>query len=201
MNLPTHDVVVVNNSQVPLTGITVHARVFDLAGKLLQEKTTTVTAQPATTTFATGLELQAAMQSAGVVLVKLELKDSSGKPVSNNFYWLADHKQDYRRMDDIAPASLTVTAHTAPVTNGEGHTTVTVVNIGTAPAIAVKLTVVEAESAERVLPAYYSDNYVSLLPSETKVLDIAYPQTAAHGTMSVNVRGWNVPPVSIRVVP
>jgi hypothetical protein len=141
------------------------------------------------------------MESAGVVLVKLELKDSSAKPVSDNFYWLAGRKQDYRHMEDIAPASLTVTAHTAQVTNGEGHTTVTVVNIGTAPAIAVKLTLVEADDAERVLPAYYSDNYVSLLPGETKALDIAYPQTAAHGTMSVNVRGWNVPPVSIQVVP
>jgi len=60
---------------------------------------------------------------------------------------------------------------------------------------------VDAESAERVLPAYYSDNYVSLLPGETKVLDIVYLQTAAHGTMNVNVRGWNVPPVSIKMVP
>ena len=59
----------------------------------------------------------------------------------------------------------------------------------------------EAHNAERVLPAYYSDNYVSLLPGETKVLDIAYPQTAAHVTMSVKVRGWNVAPVSIQVVP
>jgi hypothetical protein len=176
-------------------------RVFDTAGKLLQEKTTTVTAPSNATTVATGLDLQPAMESAGVVLVKLELKDSSGKPVSDNFYWLAGRKQDYRRMDDIAPASLIVTAHAASVTNGEGHTTVTVVNSGTAPAIAAKLTLVEAESAKRVLPAYYSDNYVSLLPGETKVLDIAYPQTAAHGTMSVNVRGWNVPPVSIQVVP
>ena len=201
MNLPTHDIAVVNNSELPLNDLRVRVRVFDTAGKLLQEKTATVTAPPNATTVATGLDLTPAMETAGVVLVKLELKDSSAKPVSDNFYWLAGRKQDYRRMDDIAPASLTVTTHAAPVTNGEGHITVTVVNNGTTPAIAAKLTLVEAESAKRVLPAYYSDNYVSLLPGETKVLDIAYPQTAAHGTMSVNVRGWNVPPVSIQVVP
>jgi hypothetical protein len=67
--------------------------------------------------------------------------------------------------------------------------------------IAVKLTLVEAGSGARVLPAYYSDNYVSLLAGETKVLDIAYPQMGAHGAMSVNVRGWNVPPASIRLAP
>jgi hypothetical protein len=201
MNLPTHDIVVVNNSQAPLTGTTVHARVFDLAGKLLQEKTTTVTAQPATTTFATGLELQSAMQSAGVVLVKLELKDSSGKPVSNNFYWLADHKQDYRHMDDMASASLSVTAHAAAVKSGEAHTTIALVNNGTVPAIAAKLTLVESVGAERVLPAYYSDNYMSILPGETKTIDVAYPQAAAHGGLSITVRGWNVVPTSIWVLP
>jgi hypothetical protein len=53
----------------------------------------------------------------------LELKDSSGKPISDNFYWLAGRKQDYRLMDNIAPASLDVTAHVTPVTNG-GSTSV-----------------------------------------------------------------------------
>ena len=123
LNLPTRDVAVVNNSQLMMNGLTVRARVFDTAGKLLQEKTATATAPSNATTVATGLDLQPAIESAGVVLVKLELKDSSGKPISDNFYWLAGRKQDYRLMDNIAPASLDVTAHVTPVTNG-GSTSV-----------------------------------------------------------------------------
>jgi hypothetical protein len=201
MNLPTHDVVVVNNSQVPLPDIVVRARLFDITGKLLEEKTTTVTAQANATTFAASFELQSALDTASVVLVKLELKDHSGTPLSDNFYWLAGRKQDYRHMGDIAAASVSVTAHTAAVRNGEAHTTITFVNTGTVPAIATKLTLVESAGGKRVLPAYYSDNYVSILPGETKILDVAYPQAAAQGGLSVTVRGWNVATDSIGVVP
>jgi hypothetical protein len=87
------------------------------------------------------------------------------------------------------------------VKSGEAHTTIALVNNGTVPAIAAKLTLVESVGAERVLPAYYSDNYMSILPGETKTIDVAYPQAAAHGGLSITVRGWNVVPTSIWVLP
>jgi hypothetical protein len=43
----------------------------------------------------------------------------------------------------------------------------------------------------RILPAYYSDNYLSLLPGETREVVIRYPATIA-GSPSVRLRGWNV---------
>lgn len=49
-------------------------------------------------------------------------------------------------------------------------------------------------SGARILPAYYSDNYVSLLPGERRVLDIAYAASAAKGAPHVALRGWNTVP-------
>ena len=55
-----------------------------------------------------------------------------------------------------------------------------------------KLTLVNASDKSRILPAYYGDNYVSLLPGESKDIDIEYPPSASKGEPQVNLRGWNL---------
>ncbi len=46
-------------------------------------------------------------------------------------------------------------------------------------ALANKLTLLNAHDGTRILPAYLSDNYVSLLPGETTEIQIEYPASAA----------------------
>ena len=70
--------------------------------------------------------------------------------------------------------------------------TVTLANTGSAPALNGKLTRVDAKDA-RILPAYYADNYVSLLPGERRTVEIRYPGAARTGA-KVELRGWNVTP-------
>lgn len=48
------------------------------------------------------------------------------------------------------------------------------------------------QSGERVLPVYYSDNYVSLLSNETKILTVeADVKDLMGGDALVVVDGWN----------
>ncbi|MBB5327944.1 glycoside hydrolase family 2 protein [Tunturiibacter gelidoferens] len=201
MNLPAHDVAIINNTLVPLTNVTVTARVFDTMSKPLLAKTITLSAAANAETPALAMELQAALEAAGTVLVKLELKDSAGELLSDNFYWLAANKSDYRRMNKMPAATLTATAKISTATGSERHATITLVNSGTGAAVATKLTLKDAATGLRILPAYYSDNYVSLLPGATKTIDIAYPTISAATTMKVDLRGWNVTPASIALVP
>jgi hypothetical protein len=72
--------------------------------------------------------------------------------------------------------------------------TVTLANTGSAPALNGKLTLVDAKGA-RILPAYYADNYVSLLPGERRTVEIRYPGEARGGA-KVELRGWNVTPAN-----
>jgi hypothetical protein len=46
--------------------------------------------------------------------------------------------------------------------------------------------------AREFLTAYYSDNYVSLLPGETKEIDIEYAASPAKGAPQITLRGWNL---------
>ncbi len=201
MNLPDHDVVVVNNTEQALSGVKVVARLLDLTGDAIAEKEATLSASAEAETPAFTLELRDAMKSSGVVLIKLELHDAAGTLLSDNFYWQARSKWEYKPMDEMGTATLTATIHPSAVTGGESHTTVSLTNNGKTPAITAKLTLVDASTGERILPAYYSENYISLLPGESKTVSIAYPQAAAHGAISVKLRGWNIPSTSIAVAP
>jgi hypothetical protein len=53
-------------------------------------------------------------------------------------------------------------------------------------------TLLDSHKHQRLLPAYYSDNYVSLLPGETVHISVSAPQIAAQESL-FTVRGWNVP--------
>jgi hypothetical protein len=55
---------------------------------------------------------------------------------------------------------------TTSATNGEQKAIVTLANSGAAPAVLVKLTLLDAATGRRILPAYYSENYLSLLSGE-----------------------------------
>ena len=71
-------------------------------------------------------------------------------------------------------------------------------NPGTVAALENKLTLLNA-SGSRILPAYYSDNYVSVLPGETHDIEVDYPASAANGAPHLELRGWNLSPVPISI--
>jgi hypothetical protein len=79
------------------------------------------------------------------------------------------------------------------------HIHVRLVN-GNAVALQSKLTLVDAKSGSRILPAYFSDDYISLLPGETQEVEIEYPlQVSDHCEPQLNIRGWNLVPQTVAV--
>ena len=125
------------------------------------------------------------------MLVSLKLTDEAGALVSENFYWRGRDTAAYRALNAMAAQPLTLSA-SAPVEDGaDRRITVTLANTGTTPALAAKLTLVDDQGV-RILPAFYSDNYVAVLPGETRTVEVRYPATVSV-TPRFTLRGWNVP--------
>jgi hypothetical protein len=61
----------------------------------------------------------------------------------------------------------------------------------------IKLTLKDAATGERILPAYYSDNYVSLLPGEERSVNVAFP--AGKAESAIGLRGWNLATQTVAV--
>ncbi|WP_174298848.1 glycoside hydrolase family 2 protein, partial [Sphingomonas bacterium] len=188
MNLPDHKVVLVNNRLADLGRVTVRAKVVALDGRVLAERDATIAAPREAVSDAFTLDLAPALAQ-GVALVRLEAVDATGAVLSTNFYWQAGDDASFRAMNALAPVTLGMTT-TSRVEGDESVTTVRLTNTSATPAIEAKLTMVNADGGQ-VLPAYFTDNYVSLLPGETRDIEIRYA-TAGAADPHVALRGWNV---------
>lgn len=198
VNLPDRRVTVVNSLGAPIAGGHVRVRNFALDGTLLDERSAVVAAAAYGVTDAGEALPDALFARAPVVLSKLELFDHDGRLLSENLYWLAREPADYRTMDRMTPVSLEVAAQA--VANADEHeVAVTLTNASGQPALMAKLSLLDAAGA-RVLPAYWSDNYVSLLPGERRMITIRSPKTAP-APVSIRMRGWNVVAGEVQVAP
>jgi len=192
LNLPDYTIAVINNTTAALPDLSIHAQVFDLSSKLLFERSATLTAAADATTDNLRLALDDAFTASPVIFVKLTLSDTTGKQLSQNFYWLAAHDYDFRKLNDLPTVTLQATA-----TGSGQHITVKLTNPSQTTALTTKLTLLDAPNGQRILPAYYSDNYISLLPNEQRTIDINYPSAHTHPVIAL--RGWNITPATIEV--
>ena len=166
LDLSNYNVVVVNTSNDPQAGLLLAASVYSLDNKVLLHREEKREAVADALTDGFRLELAPLLSSEGIVLVNLELGNSSGEIVSRNFYWLGENNASYRRLNHLPPASVSATAKSTR----EGaiiHVHIELRNAGTSVSLADKLTLLNAAYGSRILPAYYTDNYVSLLPGES----------------------------------
>ncbi|GGB41860.1 glycosyl hydrolase [Sphingomonas metalli] len=195
MNLPDGEVVLVNNRLAAIPGATVTAKVVDLAGRTLAERQATLTARPQAANAAFALDLPT-LTSSGMVLVRLTARDAAGTELSNNLYWQGKDDAAYRGLVALPPVTLAAQAE-ARAAGDETEMRVTLRNPSATPAIEAKLTVFAADGSQ-ILPAYFSDNYVSLLPGETRAVTVRVPAGRATGAQ-VAIRGWNVVAGTARV--
>jgi len=186
---------VVNNLPKDVTGATAHVTVYNVDGTVAEEKEMPVTAAADSAADLGVLDLQAA--TSAVRFLRLELKDVAGTVVSRNFYWLGSSlaSDDLTGLNQLPKVELVADVINKD-TEGFSHWTRTVTVTLHNPSQAVALMAhiqLRRKSGERVLPAYYSDNYVSLAPGEERTLTVEADAAAFHGEDAlVVVDGWNV---------
>jgi hypothetical protein len=63
----------------------------------------------------------------------------------------------------------------------------------------LRVSLVDPVSGKRILPVFYSDNYISVPPGEKQTLTIDRPARLRATGAFVSIRGWNVPEKLIRI--
>ena len=140
-----------------------------------------------------------------VHFIKLRLYDERGKEVSDNFYWRSTNRYEgpetltgpttagFEAISDLKPAK--VSARYAQRTDEQGHRyiDVTLRNGGQALAFFTQLQLLDA-GGKPVRPSFYTDNFFSLLPGESKTVTIeALPGKLPDNGSSLVIKGWNQP--------
>jgi hypothetical protein len=192
LNLASYQVDVINTTTTPHSGLTVTAKVYSLANALLTQATDRKDVAADSAVSSMRLDL-APYLAQGMVLVKLELRDAQNQLLSQNLYWLGANASSYRELNKLPPTTLRTSAKAA--TSGETvKVTVQLTNPTAFASLENKLTLLNSDTLARILPAYYSDNYISLLPGESRTIEVEYPASAARGPVLFTIRGWNAAP-------
>jgi hypothetical protein len=200
LDLSNYNVAVVNTTNDLRAALSISASVYSLDNKLLLHREEKKDAAADAVTDGFKLELAPLLTPDAVVLVKLELRNGTGELVSENFYWLGSESASYRRLNRLLAASMVVTAKSIRASDSDDKAEVRVElrNTGTVASLENKLTLVNSDGS-RILPAYYSDNYVSLLPGESREIAIEYPLKASKTAAQLSLRGWNTTKQTIPV--
>jgi len=132
-----------------------------------------------------------------VHFIRLELKDAGGHLLSNNFYWRAKEVWKYENLSAMGKVNLNGTVKKTQ--DGDAcKLTVSVGNPNKGVALMTRLKLVDPASGLLVAPIFYTDNYFSLTPGESRSIMIDFRAQKVLGSeVKLMVEGWNVPPTEL----
>ncbi len=193
LNEASGQVQVINNQSDPVANAVARIGVYNLDGSLVYERETKLTAAPDAATNLGTVDFPA--HPSAVHFLKLALHDVAGELLSSNFYWLGtpDHPDDLTALNNLPMVTLTATAEELEgKIAGQRLLAITLHNPTHNIALMAHVQL-RRKSGERVLPVFYSDNYVTLLPDETRTIAIEAVQSDFKGEDPLIVLdGWNV---------
>lgn len=183
---------VINNKGADLQNAKALLTLYNLDGKVAYQQSFAVNAKASSATDLDAVKWPSNLTP--VFFVKLELNDANGKLISDNFYWKASHEQPDNLSDlNKLPVVTLEPKVTRKNIDGKCFLEVTLHNTSSQIALMAHLQLRRQHTNERVLPVYYTDNYISLVPNEKKVITIEASLADLHNeTPLVVVDGWNI---------
>jgi mannosylglycoprotein endo-beta-mannosidase len=115
--------------------------------------------------------------------------DQKKQILSENLYWFANSAGDYTGLQQMNVAQIKAEA----LKISEGKIEVRISNPVDEPlAFFSRISLVNEQTYERILPVFYSNNYISVLPGEEKTVIIDYTPSKQADKVLVSLKGWNV---------
>lgn len=187
---PVYDFVeVVNYHANNRKGLVAKASVINMDGSVQWRDSTTIDSNEDSTVKCFNLQFPESLSA--VHFIKLVLLEGDNV-VSENFYWRGLETGNYQALNNLPAVKLD--CQTRAVKEGEKwRLTTTIKNPSNHPALMIRLQVVGEKDNNRILPVFFSDNYVSLMPGEEKVVVMQLKAEDARGQKpEVEVSGFNV---------
>jgi exo-1,4-beta-D-glucosaminidase len=203
-----HSICVVNAYYREFKGLEVTARVFNMDMTEMYSRTAKVDVGPDRVARAFTIDWPRDLTRSH--FLKLELKDSSGKKVSDNFYWLSTRADkptkklyglvplkptsyaDHTGLRDLPQVKLDVSCRMESARD-EKIAHVTLKNPADHLAFFIMLAVTKGKGGLEVAPTFWSENMFSVLPGEEKNVKAAFYAEDLEGKEPViRVGGWNI---------
>ncbi|WP_295721144.1 glycoside hydrolase family 2 TIM barrel-domain containing protein [Mucilaginibacter sp.] len=183
------NIMVANNTFKARRSMMMVVKTYDMQGKenLLTQVFADINANTVKKYFSVKGAVDKLAAKEGVFL-SLQLLDEDKKVITDNTYWIPDSKGAFSGLQKMKTEELSVKAkYLKP-----GRVEVTLVNKeNSVLAFFNRVSLVDADSKARILPAFYSNNYITVLPGEEKKVIVEYNAAANNKKLVVSVDGWN----------
>jgi exo-1,4-beta-D-glucosaminidase len=209
-------VTVVNQTPRDATDLRVRVRVYDLQGRVRDDRTSPALAV-ASGGATPAMTLPRMARDSQVFFVRCELLGADDAVLADNVYWQSQRNDDVgdpngdfafqanqaswadmSALNYMTRVPLDVTA--TRTTNGAGQNVVDIrlSNATNRVAFFERAEVTATRDGDEILPIEYSDNYVTVFPGETVDLEAVVPSPLVTGNW-VRVTGYNTPAVAVPV--
>ena len=207
-------IAVVNNTQKALNGLKIVAKLYDTAGseKFSREAAVDVVGDG----VAKSIAIPEPSDISPAYFLNLQLSSAGGELLSRNFYWLSTKPDelDFSKTEwyytpqtsfaDFSPlqtlpkvnvkASLTAIAGS----DRDAAFQVAIENTGKSVAFLTRLRLVKSHEQVEILPVFWDDNYISLLPGEKREVTVRIRKKDLAGARPIlQVDGFNVSPATV----
>jgi exo-1,4-beta-D-glucosaminidase len=213
-----NSIAVVNSLYQKFDGLTLTAKLHDAGMHERFSKQMQLDVEADGVKKAFTLPTEAFAPAAPAYFVSLELKSSDGKTVSTNFYWLSSKKNTYEwtkttyrftpvssyedlsALQALPQAAIETVGSVQRDPDGAAIAHVQIKNPSDKLAFQVHLGIHKSGQTDEILPVLWEDNYIELMPGETRELTAKYPAgTDVFGGVDLTVSGWNVPSATIHL--
>jgi exo-1,4-beta-D-glucosaminidase len=206
-------VAVVNGTQQAQQGLRVVAKLYNVAAKEIftREDKLDVAADGVSKTLA----IPEPAAAGNTYFLNLQLYGAGGDLLSRNFYWLSSKPDvlnfsktdwyftpitsyaDFTALQSLPKVSVAASLklqHAAEETAGQ----IVVENKGTSVAFLTRLRLLNGKGGTEILPVFWDDNYLFLLPGEKRQISVRIRNTDLSGAKPVlALDGFNVAPITV----
>jgi mannosylglycoprotein endo-beta-mannosidase len=190
-NEETRAIEVVNNRPEALHDLKVKVVIYKSNGMIDGRQTYPITQVPASSTIKVA-QIYVDARVSPLYFIKLNLTDAANEVISTNLYWQHVAQDQFDGLENLPR----VTLDTKAGSRIEGPNTIVSVTLRNKTenvALLTHLQLHQKKSGRRVLPVFYSDNYISLVPGESASVQIQAATKDLQGDDPlVEVDGFNV---------
>ncbi len=212
----SNSVAVINGTYEPINAVKVSAKLLNIDSKVAATKDAALDLAPDSATKALDLPKPDGLST--TYFLKLELHDSSGKLLSDNFYWLstkpdtmdwANRKDtaytpqkdfgDLTGLNSLQQVTLDIkTEHHHEA--GKSTIKLKMKNPSSSVAFQIHPRITKGKGGDDLVPIFWDDNYFSLLPGEEKIVSVAFDSSDLDGKDPIlELEGFNLTPSTIKI--
>ncbi len=166
LNLNDSSICIQNQTYYNARNLLVEAELFDIQGSSIEKSNSK--ASVGANTYEVIRGLFSGGKPDGFYFARLRLKDSKGKLLDENLYWLTGDDADWLELEELSQADIEV----AVTRNEDGSLSAAIENAGNETAFFMRLKIARKKSGELMLPVFLDDNYITLFPGEKRSIEI-----------------------------